>query len=285
MRSTYIRLHFAVFLLAFTAILGKWISLDPVPLVWYRTGIASIALGLGVIAVREIRFLQRDLLVLFKLGLLLAIHWVLFFLSIKKSNVSVALIAYGMTALFTSLMEPLIMRQKIKQRQWISAVLMVPAVILIAGRLEGNLLAGFGLGVCSALFMAWLSVEQKKELEGNEPIKITFLQMIGAFLILSIVQIPAGIPSPTTYDLILLAILGLVCTALAWKLVAKALKKLSAFDITLAYNLEPVYGIILGSILLQEHRELGTLFYIGTFLMVVLIILQPILSKHDQPGN
>lgn len=285
MKSTYLKLHIAVFLLAFTAILGAWISLDAIPLVWYRTGIATLVLGVAIWLTGKSKFQQTDLLTIFRLGVLLAIHWVLFFQSVKTSNVSVALISYSMTAFFTSFIEPFFLRTKFQKRQLISAIVMVPAIAMIAGQLEGNLLTGFLYGILSSLFMALLAAEQKKILIKKDSLVVTFMQLAGAFVILSAVQIPFGYTLPSQSDWIGLLILGVVCTALGWKLIADAMKKLSAFDITLAYNLEPLYGIILGSLIFHEHEELGTLFYAGAFLLILIIFIQPILSRYDKQGD
>jgi drug/metabolite transporter (DMT)-like permease len=69
------------------------------------------------------------------------------------------------------------------------------------------------------------------------------------------------------------------CTTLAFLLNLKSLKHLSAFTSNLIINLEPVYGIILAMLILNEHRELNTNFYIGVVVILTSVFLHPFLKK------
>jgi len=99
-----IQLHFIIFIWGFTAVLGALISIDAIPLVWYWMLIASLFLFV------YIKFRKISLKITTKIfakfvvgGIIIASHWITFFLAIKLSNVSVALIMMSTGAFFTSL--------------------------------------------------------------------------------------------------------------------------------------------------------------------------------------
>jgi drug/metabolite transporter (DMT)-like permease len=60
----------------------------------------------------------------------------------------------------------------------------------------------------------------------------------------------------------------------AFILSLNALKKVSPFTANLAYNLEPVYGIILAFIIFKENKYLSAGFYYGLGLILLAVILQ-----------
>ena len=84
---------------------------------------------------------------------------------------------------------------------------------------------------------------------------------------------------PSLSDWGMLLVLALACTTLTWVLALRSLKHLSAFASTLTVNLEPVYGIALAWIILQEHRDLSPGFYWGVLLILVVVFSYPVLNK------
>src|ERR1700749_2030816 len=86
-------LHFTVFLFGFTGILGKLISVPGDQLVWYRILIAVTTLIFFMLVSKApFKLPWKDILQLFGVGIIVAIHWVAFFGSIKlTNNVSIAL--------------------------------------------------------------------------------------------------------------------------------------------------------------------------------------------------
>jgi drug/metabolite transporter (DMT)-like permease len=85
---------------------------------------------------------------------------------------------------------------------------------------------------------------------------------------------PALYYIPTANDWLLLLLLAWVCTILCFDLQLNALKKISPFTANLAYNLEPVYGIILAFIIFNENKSLNVQFYAGVGLILLAVVLQ-----------
>ncbi|MBC7523920.1 MAG: EamA family transporter, partial [Flavobacterium sp.] len=112
--KSYLHLHLIVFIWGFTAVLGKLISLDALPLVWFRM---LFAVGFIYIFIRlkklPIQISKKDSIRLLIAGLIIALHWFTFFKAIKVSNISITLACLSTGAFFTSLIEPIFFRKKI----------------------------------------------------------------------------------------------------------------------------------------------------------------------------
>ena len=71
----YFALHFCVLIWGFTAILGKLISLQALPLVWWRVLLCCVALVLFMPRAQIKGVSKRQFLRLFGVGILVGIHW------------------------------------------------------------------------------------------------------------------------------------------------------------------------------------------------------------------
>jgi len=161
-------------------------------------------------------------------------------------------------------------------------------MLLIVNSLESGMLLGFWVGLASAFLAALFAILNKKMVTNARPLAITFLELGSAWIFLSLifpiyylrtVEEIAFIP-PTTLDWLYLILLSLLCTTLAYTLSIRALHYISAFASTLTINLEPVYGIFLAWILLQEYKELNSNFYIGVVIILISVFSYPYLKKR-----
>lgn len=291
-RRSYLETHVAVILFGFTAILGKLISLSAFQLVWWRVLLTSISL----LAFNEIRKAytkldksSRNKFLL--IGILVGVHWVCFYGSIKYANASIALVTFATIALFTSLLNPLILKERLNKLDVTIGILIIPGMALIVNNIDTSLIIGFWIGILSAFLASLFTVFNKKFIKEADTLLITFLEMSGAWLFLTFC-IPIYIfgfhntmTFPSLIDLGYLLILSLLCTTLAYALSLKALKYISTFESNLIYNLEPIYGIVLAILILNEHKELSLNFYMGVTLILSLIFIHPVLSKKYSPND
>lgn len=286
-RRAFIETHVAVLLFGFTAIIGKLITIPAFQLVWWRVLLTSISL----IAFYRIRVNFKKLdnssrKIFLLIGIIVGIHWVCFYGSIKYANASIALVTFAAIALFTAFLNPLILKSKLNKLDVFIGVLIIPGMALIVNNIDYSLVFGFWIGILSAFLASLFTVLNKKYLHRGDALLITFLEMLGAFLFLSLcmplylLNTAEGMGFPSLEDLAYLLILSLLCTTLAYALSLKALKYLSTFESNLIYNLEPIYGIILAIAILNEHKELNTKFYLGVGLILSLIFIHPFLSKR-----
>ncbi|NJL75662.1 MAG: DMT family transporter [Saprospiraceae bacterium] len=282
----YLELHAAVFLFGYTAILGDLISLPAISLVWWRVLFTSLSLlflvQVGTIAQRLSR---RQIFQFIGIGAVVALHWMGFYGAIKLANASIALVCMATTSLFTALLEPLLLRQPFKWLDVALSILVIPGMILVVSSLESNMMLGVWIGLGASLLGALFSILNKKMITQADPFTITFLELGSAWFFLSLLIPFYFLYTPTLkwlpigWDWLYLLILSLVCTTLAYTLMLRALKHISAFASNLTINLEPVYGIALAWFFLQEHKELSNEFYVGVVLILLAVFSYPLFQK------
>ena len=283
-QQSILMLHIAVILFGFTAILGDLIQLKALYLVWWRVLITSVSLLL-ILSFLKISFSvsKKDLFTFLGIGFLIGIHWLCFYGSVKLSNASFTLICMATTSFFTSLLEPLFFRRKIIWIETLLGFLMIPCMYLIVG--NESKYSGFGIlvGLLSAFFAAFFTVLNKKYIEGHNTLKVSLYEMIGVFILMSLVLPFMNSASieiiPSSSDWVYLLVLSLLCTTLAWVISLKALKNVTAFESNVIVNLEPVYGIALAILILKEHKELNSNFYIGATAILLVTILFPMMKN------
>lgn len=284
----FLELHLAVFLFGFTAILGKLISLPALSLVWWRVFITFISLFFLVNAIRIFKTLPNKMIWAFVgIGFLVAIHWLTFYGSIKLSNASICLVCMATTSLFTSFLEPLILKRAVRLYEIFLGLLVIPGMVLVVSNVDVSMMPGIWAGLCSALLASVFSIFNKKLIHVASPMEITFLEIGSALLLISIVipifQIGGNDINfwPQKMDWFYLVILALLCTTFAYFLALRTLKHISAFAANLTVNLEPVYGILLAIVLLREDQELSFGFYMGVCIIMLAVFSYPFLSKRS----
>ncbi len=273
-----LHLHFIVFIWGFTAILGALISIDAVPLVWYRVLIASAVLYL-VLRLRKVKFHENwaDLLKLAVGGLIVALHWVTFFHAIKISTVSTTLISLSSSAFFVVLIKPFFER---KRFQWYELFLALVAIVgfVIIFRSETLYTEGILVALISAFLVALFAVMNSLFIRKYSASKISFYELFFAMIFLSVLLLVQGgftadFFSLSQMDWIYLVVLAVVCTAYPFVVATNLLKKMSPFTIVLTNNLEPVYGIILALLIFGDKEMMSTEFYLGALVILSCVIL------------
>ncbi len=286
-KKAYRDLHIAVFLFGFTAILGDLISLSALNLVWWRVLITSLSLLFLVKWAPLLRMPRRMLWSYAGIGVIVGLHWLTFYGSVKLANASVSLVCMATTSFFTSLLEPLILGRKVRAYEILLGVFIVPGMILVANNIEVSMMTGVWVGLSSALFASLFSILNKKLISGANELDITLIEMSSAWVFLSIVilfmtiqsgVLPEIMPTPT--DWFYLLILALLCTTFAYVLALRSLHHLSAFASNLTINLEPVYGIILAWLILKDSEDVTSGFYLGGVIIIASVFSYPFFRKR-----
>ncbi|MFK7806608.1 MAG: DMT family transporter [Saprospiraceae bacterium] len=289
-KKAYLELHIAVLLFGFTAILGDLISLSALVLVWWRMLITSVSLMFLIKFGKRLRMIPTRLLLQYMaIGAIVALHWTCFFGAVKFSNASICLVCMSTTSFFASILEPIMIRDK--KFEWHElglGLIIIPAMALIVSTTDLSMKMGIWIGLLSALLAAVFSIWNKILINKYEtgPLEITFVELGSGWLFLSLL-LPFYITFeeqilfwPSSSDVGYLLILALLCTTLAYVLSLRALKYISAFASALTINLEPVYGIILAWLILQENKELDTSFYIGGAVIIFAVLSYPLITRR-----
>lgn len=280
MKKALFQLHIAVFLAGFTAILGKLIELNEGILVWYRMLITVITL-FAVLYFRKklLRLSLREAMEVFAVGAVIAIHWVTFYGSVKYGNVSIAVVCISAAGFFTAFFDPFINRRRVSVTEVILGAIAITGIYIIFD-FHPQYKQGIIFGIISAIGSSLFPIFNKRLLVKHDAQTLTLYEMGGGLLVLTVIIpfylgfFPAVYYVPTAYDWLWLLLLAWACTVLCFDLQLTSLKKLSPFTCNLAYNLEPVYGIILAFIFFKENSELNSKFYVGVGLILLAVILQ-----------
>lgn len=286
----YLTLHVVIIIWSFTAILGILISIPALEIVFYRTLIASLVIGLlFFIRKKSIRLRLKDQAKIIGTGFLISLHWTLFFWAAQVSNVSVCLVGMATCSLWTAFLEPLANKSKIK---WVEVMLgmMVICGLYVIFRFEFDYWLGLSMALASAFLCATFMVINGRLAKKHNPYTITFYEMVGAF-IFSVLFMPIYANFLTTdgldmqlkgLDLLWLITLAVVCTVFAFSMSVQLMKRLTAFSINLTVNLEPVYGILLALLLFGEKEKMTPGFYFGTLIILGSVCIYPIVQVYNK---
>ena len=251
-------LHVAVLLFGFAGLFGKWIALPPAAIVFGRTTIAALALGM-LLALRRSprdRFEWR----LAANGALLAVHWVAFFQAVQTASVAIGLLGYASFPLFVLPMEALLLRRRTRPSEWACAAIVALGLSLLVPQfdIDNRIVRGVLWGVLSGFTFALLALNNRTIARRRNAEEIAFWQnaCAAACLLPALALAPA---LPSAREIALLAILGLFCTALAHTLFIRSLRTISTHAASVVATLEPVYGIALAALLLGEFPDGRTL--------------------------
>ena len=278
-QKAFIQLHLSVMLAGFTGLFGKLITLNEVDIVWYRMLFTSIILFVftGLPQVERKKLLQLG-----GCGALLGLHWMLFYGSIKASNVSIGVICYSLVGFFTAIIEPIIYRKKISTIEILFSLITVLGLLCIFS-FDARYRYGISIGVLSSFVAALYGVCNKKVSVGVKTRTVLFYQMSAGLVVVSMIiplylmLFPAHqdvLVIPEGSNLWWMLCHALFCTVAMYILQIQALRTLSAFTVNLTYNLEPCYTIAIAFIVFHEARELNFSFYIGIALILISVILQ-----------
>ncbi len=281
----YLHLHVIVFIWGFTAVLGRLITLEAIPLVWYRMLLATVFVFLFVIFTKKtLRFPKKVLYGFFLCGLIIAVHWLTFFGAIKASNVSVALSVMSTGAFFTSLLEPLFYRRKVIIYEVLFGVIAMIGLYIIF-QASGAYFLGIVLALISAFLSALFSVINGKYAKRYQASSIALYELgFGVFCISLFLlfrgDFNVGFFVLSSSDWLYLFILASVCTAYAFIASVYVMRWISPYTVMLTINLEPVYGILLALWVFGESENMSPQFYYGAIVILATVILNGIIKNR-----
>jgi drug/metabolite transporter (DMT)-like permease len=257
--AALVALHTAVALFGFAALFGKWVALPPVEIVLGRTLVAAATLAL-VQRVQRLSPIRPGYGVALNGGML-ALHWVTFFAAVQWAGVAVALLAFASFPAFVLALES-VERRSAPDRVEAGAIILVViglALLVPDFRWSSAALQGYACGIASGLTFAILTVRSRRAVIGYGAVNLALWQNVFAALCLAPFALAgAATIAPTAADVVLLAVLGVACTALAHTLFIASMRRVSAHTASVVSVLEPVYGIALAAVLIGVRLDART---------------------------
>lgn len=276
MKLDYLKLHTSVLLSGFTGVFAKLISLNEALIVLYRMFFALIFFSIILVFMKK-KPNDKDAVKISLLGAVLALHLMFFFASIKWANLAVGVVCYSLVGFFTVIFEPFMCKVKFSFTELLYSLIAVVGIWLIFS-FDVSFRLGIILGIISAALFALYTIFNTKLIHGKSARSMLFWELVGGTLFMLLFMpnlvithvhlIPSGI------EWLWVIVLALFCTVFLYLLYIDVLKNLSPFTVSLAGNLEPVYGILLAIVFLGEVHELSISFYLGMVLILLSVFLQ-----------
>ncbi|MGB2086102.1 MAG: DMT family transporter [Flavobacteriaceae bacterium] len=286
--KSLIHLHFLIFLWGFTSILGSVIPLDSTSLVWLRMTIAAVLIALFFAFFSRQSFkIHRKALPYYILGgLLISVHWILFFYAIKISSISLTLSILASASLMTSVLEPMLYNRPFRMYELFFGAIVIIGLYLIFGVQKENIFAIF-IALLSTLLSVLFSLLNGKLIVSFPAKTISFYQLLtGAVILTGLTLFREApfeqIPKMTTYDWLWLFILASVCTAYATIGSVVVLKNVTPFTFMISLNLEPVYGILFSLVIFGEKELMSPQFYLGVLIILGGVIGNGIYKRQSE---
>tara|TARA_B100001996_G_C18628987_1_gene580974 strand:- start:270 stop:1166 length:897 start_codon:yes stop_codon:yes gene_type:complete len=276
-----ITLHFLVVIWGFTSILGALISLDSYSIVWYRMVLAVVIIFIYFIFFSKESLIvnKLSLLYFFSGGLLITIHWILFFHAIKISSISITVSMLSTGAFMTSIIEPIIYKKKVLLYEFLLGLFVIIGVFIIFDS-EKESIYGIITGLFSAFFSVLFTLLNSNliNMKKYKPNTTSFYELFFGSIILSLwmsynQMFHDDFFNLNNLDMFWLFILSSVCTAYAFIYSIKVMKHISPYTLMISWNLEPVYAIILSLIIFKEKEILSSNFYIGVSIIIISVFL------------
>lgn len=273
-------LHLVILAWAFTAILGKLITLPALDMVVWRTGLSTLGFVVLAGAMRSsLRVSGADAAKLLGIGALLGLHWVTFFLSGRLATASVSLAALPTLMIWCSLLEPLVNGTRRWNRIELFVGMIIVGAVWMIFTVEARYWVGFSTGLVSAMLAAFYAVANKQLVNRFPFTVLCFYQMLGAcvaaWVLLPLMSGHALPELPDLRDFGWLIVFAVGCTVLPYAGFIVVMRHLSIFTINVVYNLEPLYGIALAALVFGAGEKMTPGFYAGAAIIIASVLIVP----------
>ena len=288
--NNYLQLHLIVFIWGFTAILGALISLDAIPLVWFRMSLAVLFIVFYfIIKKKSFKVDKRGIVKFFVTGVIIALHWIFFFKAIKVSNVSVALVTMSTGAFFVALIEPIFFKRRVNPLEMVLGLIVILGLYIIFN-FESQYKLGIIYALISSFLSALFSVFNGLFIKKYPANTISLYQLIFGVLFITVYLLFTDSFSRSFFvipalDWVYLIILSSICTAYAFIASVKIMKFISPYTVMLTINLEPIYAIILALFIFGDKEKMNPEFYFGAFIVLFVVLLNGIIKNKTVLKN
>ena len=274
-------LTFATILISTSGALGKFIDLPAPVIIWGRSALGALFLFIFCrykklsIKIKS----SKDFPTILLSALLLGTHWVTYFYALKLSNVAIGMLSLFTFPVITALLEPLFTKSKLNRIHILLALMVLLGIYILVPDLnfENTYIKGILIGVFSALCYALRNLILKRHVHKYNGTVLMMQQV----LIVSIFLLPvmfkmdiSNIQAQFPY----LIILGLVTTAIGHSLFINSLKHFSVSTASIIGSAQPIFGIIIAFLFLNEIPTLNTFF--GGSLIIATVVIESIRSRN-----
>lgn len=271
--------NLAMILMSTSGSLGRYISMPPPVIIWWRCLLAALFLYLFC------RWKKIDLSVniahdgfsIILAAALLGGHWITYFYALHLSNVAIGMLSLFTYPVFTALLEPVLLKSKFNFRHIGLGMLALLGIYLLAPDfdMENNHFQGILFGLVSSLLYALRNILLKKKVARYQGSTLMFYQLLIAmvlFVPVLFIYDSSGITSQWPA----VVALALVTTAIGHTMFVMGLKHFSVSTASIISSSQPIYGIIIGMVFLHEIPQWNTV--LGGALILTTVVIESVRS-------
>ncbi len=277
--SNILQLNLAILFISTSGVLGKYINLPVPSIIFIRSLLACFALFLYCkIKGFSFKVTSKDRKTILLSGVFLGAHWMTYFYALKWSNVAIGMLSLYTFPAITAILEPLLTKSKFQNIHLILGGLVMVGVYLLIPDFDFNssYFKAICFGVLSAIFYSVRNIMLKPKVKQYNQSILMFNQLAA----ISICLLPTLWMLNTEAVIEFLpeiGLLALLTTAVGHTLFIYSLKYFSTTSASLMSSLQPVYGIILAIIFLNEYPGLMTIF--GGLVIISTVVIESIRIK------
>ncbi|MBP0903566.1 DMT family transporter [Mariniflexile gromovii] len=261
--------------------LGKYIDLPPPVIIWCRCILGGLFLY-AFCYFKKVNLKissKRDFSTLIISALLFGAHWITYFYALKLSNVAIGMLSLFTYPMLTALIEPLFIKVKFDPMYIVLSLMVLLGLYILTPKFNPNntYFEAIIFGVISALFYALRNIISKKLISRYTGMSIMFYQLA----ILSLVLLPVIFYFDTTNISIqfpYIVALALITTAIGHTMLVSSFKHFSVSTASIISSTQPVFGIILAFLFLNETPTLST--FLGGSLILATVIIESVRSRN-----
>ncbi len=251
----------------FIAVLAASVDLGAEALAFWRLALAAVTLAVVALASGHSSLLapRGRLAALALLGVVQAVHWLLFFEAVEHGSVALAVLTFYAAPLVIALVAPLVLPEPLSAVVLVACTIGAVGIVAIALDASGTggraSSAAIAAGLGSAVSYAALVILSKRLLlQATPPLTVAFWDCLVGTVALSPVLLVAGRIVPSGADEWAVAVtLGVVFTGVSTLVYAMLLRRVTAQAAGVLTFLEPVAGVLLAWALLEQSPGAATL--------------------------
>ena len=268
-----VQLNFAVLIISTSGTLGRYIELSVPVIIFLRAFIGGSFLYIFCKWKKlSFKINVKDYKTIFFSGVLMGMHWITYFISLKLSSVAIGMLSVFTYPIITSFLEPIMLNSKFKKSNLLLGLMVLIGIYFLAPEIsmKNDQFIAVGFGVFSALCYSIRNIYMKaksSEYEGS-------ILMVYQLIIVSVLLSPVfyfydvnglGVSLPAIF------ILALLTTAIGHTLFVYSFRNFSISAASIISGVQPIYGIIIGMIFLGEYPGVRTIIGGSVILGTVLI--------------
>ena len=270
----------ATLFISTSGVLGKYIEMPSEVIVWFRSAFAMVFLYFFIKSKKiSLKVSHRKTHVpLIISSLFMAGHWITYFYALKLSNVALGMLSLFTFPVITALLEPIFLKTKLNPIHIVLGIIVFIGIYILAPEfnLESTDVKGILFGLLSALCYSIRVLILKQHVQNFHGSMLMFYQTT----VITIVMVPvlffmdlSGFQSQFPY----LLLIALLTTAIGHSLMVHSLKYFSATATTIISSIQPIFGIILAFLFVNEIPTMNTVW--GGLLILSTVLIESVRSK------